>query len=309
MKYIDIDGIRLSRMTLGTVQLGLQYGIANKSGKPTLEKSFEILKTAEDGGVNSFDTASQYGDSENVLGNYFKKIGTEAKTITTKFKVEADEKTDKKEIEKQIRGFAEQSLARLGISKIPVYMLHRADDMWKYGDVVPETLKKLKNEGIIGKAGVSCYKTEEIAMAVENDVYEAVQIPMNILDNRLIKSGSIDRLKKKGFIVFVRSVFLQGLFFMKQEELPSNLSGVWKHLLNLRGMAEREGMSVEQLALSYIRDLDGISSLVIGVETPEQVRANVKLMNGPAVSEKTREEAYRLFDGIEEKILNPVLWK
>jgi len=71
MKYAKAGGYDISKYTLGTVQLGMEYGIANKSGKPDMEKSFGIIQAAVDGGINSIDTALLYGDSEVVLGNFF----------------------------------------------------------------------------------------------------------------------------------------------------------------------------------------------------------------------------------------------
>ncbi len=76
----------LSRMTLGTVQLGLNYGIANSEGKPDAEKAYAILDKAIDTGVKCLDTASGYGDSEKVIGSWIKNRGfnRDAVSIVTK---------------------------------------------------------------------------------------------------------------------------------------------------------------------------------------------------------------------------------
>ncbi len=66
MNYTQINGLNISKLTLGIVQLGMEYGIANKSGKPDMEKALEILQTAINKGINSFDTANAYGNSEEV---------------------------------------------------------------------------------------------------------------------------------------------------------------------------------------------------------------------------------------------------
>jgi len=135
MQYVSIRGLNISKFTLGTIQLGMEYGIANKSGKPDMGKSFEILETAVSRGINSFDTAEAYGDSEAVLGEFFKSLNGEKPLLTTKFKVASSGDTSSADIEKQIYGFVEQSLKRLKIRKIPIYMLHNAKDMKQYGSV------------------------------------------------------------------------------------------------------------------------------------------------------------------------------
>jgi len=311
MQYANIRGLNISKFTLGTVQLGMEYGIANKNGKPDTDKSFSILKMAIDGGANSFDTSLHYGDSEVVIGDFFSagQSGLEYPILTTKFKVSPGDHLTDKDVEKQIYEFVENSLQRLKIKKIPIYMLHNPQDMTLYGNILPNTMKKLKDEGLIGMAAVSVYTNEEVDEMLKNDIYEAIQIPMNIIDNRLIKGGSLKRLHDANKIVFVRSVFLQGLFFTNPSELTGNLKDAEGILRKLATLADREGMSIAQLALSYIRDMKEVTSLVIGAEAPEQVKENIKLMEGPAISEKTENEIKNIFDNISVHILNPGLWK
>lgn len=310
MEYINKRGLNISKFTLGTVQLGLDYGIANKNGKPAEAKSFSILKAAMEGGVNSFDTSLLYGDSEVVIGNFFASLASRLNThlLTTKFKISPSDNLTDRDVEKQMYGFVEKSLERLQIKKIPVYMLHNPQDMTLYGDIVPRTLKRLKDEGVIGMAAVSVYTADEVGEMLKNDIYEAIQVPMNIIDNRLIKSGALRRLYNSNKIVFVRSIFLQGLFFMNPSQLTGNITDAGEILNKLAGLADSEGMSIAQLALSYIRDMKEVTSLVIGAEAPEQVRENIKLIEGPAISEKTKYEIVTLFDDIPVHILNPHLW-
>ncbi len=291
MNYTKVNGLNISKLTLGTVQLGMEYGIANKSGKPDMKKAFKILQTAINSGINSFDTASAYGNSEEVLGDFFTSVTNKSGIIfTTKFKVASEDKLTDASIEKQIYNYVEQSLQRLKINKIPIYMLHYAKDMTQYGKIVPETLKKLKREGLIGKVGVSVYNPEEVEEMLKYDLYEAVQIPMNIFDQRMISSGILEKLKDTNTIVFVRSVFLQGLFFLDPMNLPVKLKMAKEPLLLLHKLAERENMGIAQMAISYIRDMEGVSSLVLGVETPEQIIENVKLIDAPPISLETRDQ-------------------
>jgi len=91
--------------------------------------------------------------------------------------------------------------------------------------------------------------------------------------------------------------------------LTGNLKDAEGILRKLSTLADREGMSIAQLALSFIRDMKEVTSLVIGAEAPEQVKENIKLMEGPAISEKTENEIRNLFDNIPIHILNPGLWK
>ena len=71
MQHTEINGLKISKITLGTVQLGLNYGINNAEGQPSKELAGEILSAAVKGGITSLDTSSDYGTSEKVLGEYF----------------------------------------------------------------------------------------------------------------------------------------------------------------------------------------------------------------------------------------------
>jgi aryl-alcohol dehydrogenase-like predicted oxidoreductase len=310
MRYMDIGGQKISGMTLGTVQLGMDYGIANSTGKPSMEKAFEILDTAAKGGINSFDTANAYGDSEEVLGKYFSssRCKMERPFIATKFKLDMPQETDRNSIERKIYSLAEKSMERLKINKIPVYMLHNAKEMSIYGEVVPETLKKLKNKGIIKKAGVSVYSIAEVEEMLKYELYEAVQIPMNIFDLRMVKSGVVNKLKKAGIIVFVRSVFLQGLFFLEPEKIPGSMALTAEHLKNLLMLARQERLSIAQLAISHIRDIEGVTSLVLGAETPQQVADNIRLMESPELSSETKVKIEELSGKVPiETIMNELI--
>ena len=288
MEYSKINELKLSQITLGTVQLGIDYGIANKSGKPSVDCAFDILETAINGGINSFDTANIYGDSEEILGKYFSSSRNELKApyISTKFKIEPEKGTDKNSIEKQIYDFAENSLSKLKINKIPLYMLHSAEDMWLYGDAVRQTLAKLKNEGLIEKAGVSVYEVSEAERMLNDGLYEAIQIPMNIFDLRMAHSGVLEKLKNSDTLIFVRSVFLQGLFFLNPDTLPEGFKSARKYLEKLNTISKEADISIAQLAISYIRDLDGVSSLVLGAETPDQIKDSINLINSPKISKE-----------------------
>ena len=85
MKYSDQRGFSLSAMTIGTVQLGMNYGIANDAGQPDEAKSFAMLRAAFENGITSLDTAAAYGNSEEVIGSWMSGIPADkAPLVATK---------------------------------------------------------------------------------------------------------------------------------------------------------------------------------------------------------------------------------
>lgn len=309
---VEKKGLKLSGLSLGTVQLGVPYGIANTNGKPDETESARLLRTAVDGGILGFDTAGAYGDSEEVLGRYFE--GKAKPTFISKMALEFGADTKGNDIERQMRSAVEATLSRLRIPSIPVMMLHHADVLLAHGEAVGRSYRQLIGEGLIERAGVSFGNGSEPDFSayweyVRDDLYEAVQIPFSILDQRLLQNGGIRLLKQAGKIVFARSIFLQGLLFLSPDALPDYLQEAEKPLRSLHRLAENEGQPLAQLAVSYVRDMEGIDSLVIGAETAEQLQSNLRLMAGPRLSERTRLDIREAVGTLPESVLNPFLWR
>lgn len=301
----------ISRITLGTVQLGMDYGIANKTGKPSQEAANEILKTAFESGITSFDTSIEYGDSEVILGNYFSQYTKEGKPfISTKFKLPPDAVGSEADIEKTIYGFCEKSLKRLKIEKIPLYMLHNPYDMTRFGKTVPKTIQRLITQGYIKEAGVSVYTVDEAKEMMKYDVYTSIQLPMNIFDTRFIKSGMIRTLANREIRIYVRSVFLQGLFFMQPDLLPESFTNAAYYIRQLGSFSKKEGMSIAQLAFSYINGIEGVTSIVLGAETKEQISENTSLLSSGGLAQQKRESIDALFKDIPiEDIMRAIIGK
>lgn len=285
MKYTEIKGKKLSAMSLGTVQLGMNYGIANDGGKPDEAKSFAMLRAALENGITSLDTARAYGDSEEVIGRFLKTWDGEIPYITTKIhKLEGDTPA---EIEKFIVTSMESSLERLGLQKVNNVMLHVAGDIAAHGKAGAEAMYSLVKRGYTDSVGASVYGAAEIDEMLKFEEYTTTQIPMSIFDQRLIALGTVDKLKDHGITVFVRSVFLQGLFFLDPDNLddPILVEHAIPKIRLLREIAASEGMTVAQLAIAFMRDTVGVTSLVLGADTPDQVRDNIAYFDVPSLSD------------------------
>lgn len=297
MQYIEAFGYKLSKLTLGTVQLGMTYGMANTSGKPDDKEAAALLAAAVQGGINWFDTAAAYGDSETVLGNYFGGHTGTKPYFVSKCMVNAEKGTSAGDIERQFTQSVENSLEQLKISRLPLVLLHTPANMHMYGDAVPAAFASLKRQGLVEHTGVSIYDKADVDATLKYEVFEAVQVPMNALDRRLVLNGSLANLKAAGYTVFVRSVFLQGLFFMPQ--LPDDLASAAPFVARLREIADKAGFTMAQMLFAYIRDLDGVSSLVLGAEKAHQIEENIKLLETPPLPSSAVEAIEALDPPIE----------
>ena len=110
-------------------------------------------------------------------------------------------------------------------------------------------------------------------------------------------------------MIFIRSVYLQGLVFREPETLDPRMEFCRETLVKFRRLCEKYRMSPAALALSYALSIPGVTSLVLGSETVEQVEQNVALVEEvPVLSEEQMEEIRQNFMHTDPRVLNPGLW-
>lgn len=293
----------ISKMTLGTVQLGMAYGISNNEGKPDETKAFKIIESALANGVNCFDTAAAYGDSEKIIGNYFRSSETKTQdvTIVTKFKLG---QVKSSHVEAAIRRSVEQSVKNLNTGWIDILLAHDAKEFLQYPATMIKVFEKLLYEGVIKMAGASCYDLADIEPMIDNKIFQAFQLPVNVLDLRMTKLAQ--RLRDK--LVFARSIFLQGLFFMDPPQLKGKLREAGKYINVLKNTAAEMQLSVSELAVRYVLSLGYVDSLVIGAVNPEQVIENAELVKSKPFSQDVLDEIESKFRNVPDWILKPYLW-
>ncbi len=310
MKYTPFHQYRISQLALGTVQLGMSYGIANTTGAPTKEDAFSILDLARKSGINTFDTARAYGRSEKVLGDYFTQNTPDEDLIITKFRYDWAPGITLETAWKSVKESVSESLSELNLRQIPILLYHTgtkepAEEVLR---IVPPLITRLREEGLIAHGGISLNYSAEAGILAGHACFEAIQIPLNILDQKVINDGTLESLHKAGKTIFVRSVFLQGLFFRNPHELAGVLEAATPYLVKLRSLAHDYGLTIAELAFAFIRDLPEADSLVVGAENVSQIQSNLDLLNGPELPESLRTELKILTADIPKQVIAPGMW-
>jgi len=300
--------MKISKITLGTAQLGLEYGIANIVGKPDFATSIKILTHAWNKGINSFDTAPVYGNSEKVIGS-FALNGVINPIIITKLPpIDTTQEISFESIYNQVKKHVTASLNNLKINKIPIYLLHNTSDMFINNGLIFECLSQIKQEGLIEKYGISAYTPEDVKESLKFKEIDVIQVPINVFDQRLIISDLLKTLKNHDYIVLARSIYLQGLFFLDPNNLPSNMKTAEIPLKKLRIIAKEYDIKISKLAFSFVRDLPEITSLVIGAENLKQIDENIKLLETKPLNSQLRERLIEEFSVLPDYLINPSLW-
>ena len=283
------------KIILGTAQFGLNYGINNSDGKPSEEEVFEILDLAFASGINSLDTADAYGDSIALIGNYHKSRNSRFKVLS-KFK-----NVKQGELEPIINN----SLDKLGILKFEVFSYHSFGDYLNNNDLIKDLLK-LKSKGLIEKTGISVYSNDELVQAIKDINIDVIQLPYNLLDNYNLRGSLIEKAKQKGKEIHVRSVFLQGLFFMDFDRFPEKLAPLKFYIKKIKDFCISESLSIQTLALCYVLFNKSIDNVLIGVDNSSQLLKYIR-------SIQNHENAIDFINSSvfvnETDLLNPVNWK
>ncbi|TAK05485.1 MAG: aldo/keto reductase [Candidatus Manganitrophaceae bacterium] len=288
---------------LGSANFGLSYGIANGK-KLSRAQVFDILQTAQSQRVWGIDTAQAYGDAETVIGEYFKEQSKRFRIIT---KLSSKVYQDSKEVEKEIT----DSLRAMNIDSIDVLLLHSYETYRQSGKVILPVLQALWKEKVIGRYGLSVYHPEE-AIEAAGDFKEAltIEFPINLFDRRFLKGCLLERLNSEGTFLLARSVFLQGLFFMKGPALQGDLRKVKKKVEAIAELAEKANLRPEWLPLTFVATQPWVDGVVIGVDSADHLRVNLQALTKENLA-RYREIEDQLADleVEDEAILLPYRWE
>lgn len=293
-------------LVIGTAQLGLTYGKTNITGKPTSELSKQIIKYAIDNNIKTFDTAREYGDSEQILSSV-NDYTNDTCIITKLCKFDYNNILESEIIDKVYESI-NTSMRNLNINKLPVLLLH--DYKYYTNIVIWNTLIKIRNEGTIGKLGVSVYNIDEAIAVLKDNYVEHIQLPINILDSYWDNKEFLDLIKKKNNItIHVRSIFLQGILLNNETYWPKNCNAKY-YIETLEIFQKRFKFSSKlELCLAYVKSLNWINGIIIGIETTEQLKYNIELFNKVR---KLKEEELNIikltFKNTPTKLLDPRVW-
>ncbi|MDB9992252.1 aldo/keto reductase [Amylibacter sp.] len=287
----------ISKLGIGTVQWGMRYGLSNK--KATLETIRNILFYANRLKIDTLDTASVYGESEKLLG----LNDLESFNIITKTPQFGVQNISQNEVYQLNKAFF-NSLKMLKCNSIHSLLVHNINDiLLPGGDAIILAMRKLKEEGYVNKIGISVYDSKQIDLIIKKFIPDLIQLPLNVLDQRMQISGHLEMLKKSGVEIHVRSVFLQGLLLMPIEKIPKYFDPIRPTILRWHKAANLYGLTLSQAALIFIRDNPYVDKMIIGFDDLAQFKVCTK-----DFLTKSSFDAKNL-DCKDHKFLNPSNWK
>lgn len=289
-------------VAIGTVQLGTPYGIANTVGQPALEEARKIIHSAYQAGIRYFDTAQAYGSSEGVLGKILPGYA-DAKVIS-KFAPELDYLK-----ENVLEEAFEKTIEKLGFLPFGM-MLHRYEWMENWDNGLQEIIQRV----VVLRAvdfGVSVYSAQEAEALMDIKEVSVIQIPFNVFSKEMLEKDIFVLAKKANKILFLRSVFLQGLLLIEPDKIPNEMLFAKECVTQLYVFCQQNSVGIKEFCLGYsLFKVEGVGRVLFGAETENQVLENMELVNHLNIDKKIYMEWEQILSGlnIPEQMLNPSLW-
>ena len=265
------------RLALGTVQFGIPYGVANKSGQVNRDEVAKILNQAYATGLDTIDTAIAYGQSEQRLGD----IGIANWKVITKLAAMPESVNN---VRSWVKESVSSSFKRLGVSRVRGLLLHHSNQLFApQGESLYQALNDLKEQDMVEKIGVSIYAPEELDAIWPRFKPDIVQSPFNVFDRRLAESGWLKRLHNSGTEIHVRSVFLQGLLLMERNNRPKYFNRwnlVWDQWHN---WLDEQSITSLQACLGFTKSQPEINRVVVGVDSLKQLQEIFTSFEAPTI--------------------------
>ncbi|MBO7426932.1 MAG: aldo/keto reductase [Clostridiales bacterium] len=294
------------KLCLGTVQFGLDYGVFNTPKKDP-EYCINCLDYATQNGIDAIDTATAYGDAENIVGDFLsrKTIGRDKLFISTKHLPNILDDSKAEDYVDVIRDNLQRSLKTLNTDYVDAYYFHSS--RYAFQPELLEAISVMQKEGLAKKVGVSVYYPDEAMACFINPNINCIQAPYSIFDHRMKESGVFKTGSEKGFDIDVRTVFVKGLIRLKDDEIPEHLIKAKPILAKLDKFCEETGYSRIELAMGYVKREKEINHLVFGIRSLEQLKEDVASFEKD-IPESLYEEIDRQFSGISADLVIPSLW-
>ena len=286
---------------LGTVQMGLKYGIRNEiKRQPSEAESKGLLVQALQSGIKYFDTACSYGKSEEILGDF--GLSKHGGQIITKLPPNLPDEED------AALDSLRDSLRKLRCNSVDGCLLHRMEDFYK--ERLWNGLSEAKRLGWVRHIGVSVYEPEEAVAAAKSGLVDYIQVPYNVIDQRLDRQEFFHIAHNNGVRVFARSSFLQGLLLMEDCEFPADLQSAKPYVDLFQRVASAYGYNPREAALLYVLSHPGIDFVVFGVDNLRQLKENTDVREKLAGFDACRRALTAVFRGmsVPQNILNPSQW-
>ena len=316
-RILGRTGRAVSVVGLGCWQLGADWG---EVGEDT---AHAILDAAADAGVTFYDTADVYGDgrSERLVGRFLADHGGAASgfTVATKMGRRADPHVPEAFTLDAFRGWTDRSRENLGVDTLDLVQLHCPPTRVLGTDATYDALDALVQEGRIAAYGVSVETVDEALTAIARPHVASIQIILNVFRRKPLERV-LPEAAAAGVGIIARVPLASGMLSGRYDasttfaaddhrtynrhgeafDVGETFSGV-PYDVGIAAASEvaahtPRGATTAQLALRWIVDQPGVSTVIPGARTPEQVWGNATSADLAPLDAATLSALERIYD-------------
>lgn len=301
-------GLDVSVIGLGTVSLGTDYGIQvpGEAGRPSEAEAVALIRHAAEVGINLFDTAPGYGESERLLGTAM--AGREC-IFATKVAIPRDDEgvpLAGRSLKRAVEHSLADSLGALRRDVLDIVQIHNAStEIVEQGEMA-EVLLGAKRQGEVRFLGASVYTEEEAMAVISAGQFDVLQVAYNLLDQRM--AGNVLPLAEQaGIGVIGRSAFLKGALTIKVQWLPEELQELRQAADRARDAFGESWESFASTALRFCLSAPGIAAVLVGPRALSELEHAITAAEAGPLPPELLARSRGLALG-EERLLNPTYW-
>ncbi len=286
-RNLGYTGLKVSEIAFGSVGIGLPYA---DQPMPSKADAIHLLRKSLEEGINFYDTARMYGTSESIIGAAFagKRDQVILSTKSVHFLNEDGTLPAENELRSTIRTSLEESLQALRTDYVDVFMLHQANEEILRSEVVQSIFSALRSEGLVRFIGASTYEPEESRMCIESGVWDVIQMPLNLLDQRHLQA--LNLAEQNGVGVIIRSVLFRGMLTGRPVSLHPDLEEVESHIAQLEQWNTGRYPDLLTLAVKYVLSYPAVSAALIGMDRMIHLTKALEVVRENELDEAVRGE-------------------
>lgn len=276
-----------SNIILGSAQFDGKYGVANKK-KFNNKNLIQILKIANTIGIKRIDTAFNYRGVHNKIKRNFK---------IKKFKIISKGNLSIKKENLFLDQFND-TLIKFGNNNLEYFLVHNFDEYIQNKKKFDKTFKK--NKKLENKLGASIYSPNELEK-INTKLFKIIQIPFNICDIRWKNFHTKNK-------IIVRSIFLQGIFFCDDGEIPVKIKTEVKKIKKKLNFLTKKykRFNLKDLLISYVNYFN-FKGIIVGVDNEEQLKEFFFYINRPKLKINQIKEIQK-FLNVSLDMIDPRKW-
>jgi aryl-alcohol dehydrogenase-like predicted oxidoreductase len=294
---------------MGTVALGLEYGIkmSNTSGRPSEPEAVGLLHQAADAGINLFDTAPTYGESERLLGQALKSHPQCYVATKVSLPTDTNGKTlSGNKLRAAVQCSLEGSLRTLQRDALDIVQIHNATvEAIAQGEIF-EGLLNAKQQGKVRFLGASVYGEDAALAVIGSKQFDVLQVAYNLLDQRMAQRV-FPAAERAGVGVIVRSVFLKGALTPRAEWLPAALAELRTAADRVRETFHASWLVLPEVGLRFCLSTPQVATVLTGASTLNELTQALTAVEAGPLTEQLLARTPDL--GLcDERLLNPSYW-